>query len=77
MEEDLDRTEFYENLSKCKSKIEIENLIDKIDDESLYATILDKYNQIIEFKKGKDDTNLVKDLIKILEFTYLQFCKEG
>lgn len=78
MEDNLeDRTVFYGNLSKCKSKIEIEDLIDKIDNEDLYVKILDKYNQIIEFSKGKNDANLVKDIIKILEFTYLQFCKEG
>lgn len=77
MIEDLDRTDFYEKLSECKSKIEIENLIDKIDNENLYATILDKYNQIMEFNQGKDDENLVKDIIKILEFTYLNFYKKG
>lgn len=72
-----DRTVFYENLSKCKSKIEIENLIDRIDDEDLYVKILDKYNQIVEFNQGKSDEKLVKDIIKILEFTYLRFCKES
>ena len=77
MEENLDRTEFYEKLSKCKSKIEIENLIDKIDNENLYAKILDKYNQIMEFNQGKDDEKLVKDIIKILEFTYLKFYRKG
>lgn len=71
----VDRIEFYEKLSECKSKSEIESLIDIIDNDDLRSIILDKYNQIIEFNKDKNDGTLVKDIIKILEFTYLKFEK--
>lgn len=76
MEEDIDRIGFYEQLGNCKSKNEIEELIDNIDDENLYKVILDKYNQIIEFNKNKSDQKLVKDIVKILEFTYLNYIKK-
>ena len=73
MAKSLDRIEFYEQLDKCKSTKEIEDLIDIIDNEELYAVILDKYQQILEFNRNKNDDKLVKDIIKILQFTYLNF----
>ena len=73
MAKSLDRIEFYEQLDKCKSTKEIEDLIDIIDNEELYAVILDKYQQILEFNRNKNDDKLVKNIIKILQFTYLNF----
>ena len=77
MAKSLDRIEFYEQLDKCKNKEEIENLIDIIDNEELYTVILDKYNQILEFNRNKNDSKLVKDIITILQFTYLEFEKKN
>ncbi len=75
MEKDIDRIGFYEKLSECKTRLEIENLMDEIDNDDLHYAALDKYNQIMEFNKNKNDGNLVKDIIKILEYTYLNFYK--
>lgn len=75
MEIDIDRIGFYEKLSECKTRLEIENLMDEIDNDDLHYAALDKYNQIMEFNKNKNDGNLVKDIIKILEYTYLNFYK--
>ncbi len=75
MEKDIDRIGFYEKLSECKTRLEIENLMDEIDNDDLRYAALDKYNQIMEFNKNKNDGNLVKDIIKILEYTYLNFYK--
>ena len=47
MSKDIDRIEFYEQLSKCESKKELENIIDNIDNEDLLEVIQDKYKQII------------------------------
>ena len=71
MSKDIDRIEFYEQLSKCESKKELENIIDNIDNEDLLEVIQDKYKQIIEFNQDED----LKSIIRILEYTYLQFEK--
>lgn len=69
---DLDREGFYEQLSKCNSVKQLESLIDNIDDEDLHEKMLDKFNQILEFNKSEE----LKNIIKILEFDYLNFCKK-
>ena len=75
--ESIDRIEFYEKLKYCKTRIDIEELIYIIDNDDLRELMLDKYNQILEFNKSKIDEKLVKDIIKILEFTYLNFEKKN
>ena len=75
MSNNIDRIDFYEKLKGCKTRSDIENLIDNIDNEDLYSAMLDKYNQIIEYNKNTNDNKLVEDIIKILEFSYLKFEK--
>lgn len=75
MGKDEDRVEFYEQLCKCKTKQEIEDLIDIISNIDLYEIMLDKYNQAIKYNKRKNDGQLVKDIIVILEDAYLKFSK--
>lgn len=75
MPNNIDRIDFYEKLKDCKTRSDIENLIDNIDNEDLYSAMLDKYNQVIEYNKNKNDNKLVEDIIKILEFSYLKFEK--
>ena len=74
--EDLDRIQFYNQLGNCKSKKEIENLINNIDNENLLEMISEKYKQIIEFNKIEDEERLVKDIIRILEITYINFSRK-
>lgn len=66
-----DRMYFYEELQYCKSREEIKVLIDRIKNNELKNIMKDKYNQIIEFNEDED----VKNIIKILEYTYLKFEK--
>ena len=66
---DNDRNEFYKQLQYCKSRKEIEDLFETIENIELYEVIEDKYNQIIELNKDED----LKNIIKILEYTYLNF----
>ena len=77
MSKDANRIEFYEKLEKCKTRTDIEGLIDIIDNDELYAIMIDKYNQILEFNKKAVDSELVKDIIKILQYTYLEFEKNS
>lgn len=76
MIEDLDRIGFYNQLGNCKSKKEIEDLINNIDSENLLEVISEKYKQIIEFNKIEDEERLVKDIIRILEITYINFSRK-
>ncbi len=75
MVDDLDRIEFYNQLGNCKSKREIEDLINNIDNENLLEVISEKYKQVIEFNKIEDEERLVKDIIRILEITYINFSR--
>lgn len=67
--EDIDRIEFYKKLSECKSKQEIEVLIEIIEDDELQIAMSNKLEQILEFNKDED----VKSIIRILEYAYLKF----
>ena len=68
---DIDRVEFYEQLSKCKTRQEIEDLIEIIEDDDLQIAMQDKLEQILEINKNED----VKSIIRILEYAYLKFKK--
>ena len=35
---DIDRVEFYEQLNSCKTRVNIEELIDSIDNEDLFIS---------------------------------------
>lgn len=72
MSKSNDRIEFYEQLSKCNSKGDIEDLIELIENADLLEVIEDKYNQILEYNQDED----IKSIIRILEFTFLKFEKE-
>ena len=67
--EDIDRIEFYEKLSECKSRQEIEDLIEIIEDDDLQIAMSNKLEQVLEFNKNED----VRSIIRILEYTYLKF----
>lgn len=67
--EDIDRIEFYKKLSECKSKQEIEDLIEIIEDDELQIAMSNKLEQILEFNRNED----VKSIIRILEYAYLKF----
>lgn len=67
--EDIDRIEFYKKLSECKSKQEIEDLIEVIEDDELQIVMSNKLEQILEFNEDED----VKNVIRILEYAYLKF----
>lgn len=73
MNDDIDRVDFYEQLEFCKTNDDIIDLIDEIDNEDLHIAMLDKYNQILEFNKNET----VKNIVKILEFSYFQFEKKN
>ena len=72
MDKDIDRIEFYEKLSECKSKQEIEDLIEIIEDDELQIAMSNKLEQILEFNENED----VKSIIRILEYAYLKFEKK-
>lgn len=63
------KKDFLDKLNLCTTKTEVEALIEDIDDDSLYLSMLDKYNQILEFNKDED----IKSIKKILEYKCMNF----
>ena len=67
---DNDRNEFYKQLQYCKSRKEIEDLFETIENIELYEIIEDKYNQIIELTDLKYDKEFFDAVVSTDSYNY-------